>query len=122
MYVGIAAGGALGAVLRHALVVLSGATPGRGFHSGHFLANVSGSLAIGLLAAVLTARGVGPEWRSFLITGILGSFTTYSAFSLDAVLLMENGDWRQAALYVIATVACCLAGCWAGLVVGRALL
>ncbi len=121
MYVGIAAGGAIGAVLRHAFVVVSGATPGRGFHSGHFLVNVSGSFLIGLLAIVLTSRGVAPEIRSFLITGILGSYTTFSAFSLDTLLLLEAGDWPWAAVYVAATVLACLIGCWAGLLVGRAL-
>ena len=80
------------------------------------------AVAIGLLAVVLTSRGIGPEWRSFLITGTLGSYTTYSAFSLDAVLLLENGDWPRAAGYVAATVFCCLAGCGLGLVAGRSFI
>ena len=120
IYLAIAVGGAVGAVLRHALVVASGATVGQGFHSGHFLVNVSGSFLIGVLAVVLTSRGVGPEWRAFAVTGVLGAFTTYSAFSFDALMLVENGDWAGAAWYVSATLLCCLLGCWLGFAVARA--
>lgn len=119
---GIAAGGAIGATLRHALVLATGPTPGRGFPVGHFLVNALGSAAIGLVVMVLVARGLGESWRVFFVSGILGSFTTYSAFALDTVALLENGENAMAAAYVAATVAVCVGGCWLGLLAGRAIL
>ena len=119
---GIAAGGAIGATLRHALVLLTGPTPGRGFPLGHFLVNAVGSVAIGLVLTFLVARGFGESWRVFFVSGILGSFTTYSAFALDTVALVENGEAAMAAAYVLATLVVCVGGCWLGLAAGRALL
>lgn len=115
----VAAGGALGAVMRYVLV-LATARPAGGFPFGHFAANVIGSLAIGALYVVLATRVDAATLRLFLVTGVLGAFTTYSAFSLDALTLAERGQWPLATLYVIATVAACLGGCAIGMLVGRA--
>jgi CrcB protein len=82
--------------------------------------NVSGSLVMGLLAGYFAFRG-GPahHWQLFLTTGILGGYTTFSAFSLDAVLLYERGALGLAALYVIGSVVLSLAGLIAGLALAR---
>jgi len=91
---------------------------------GTFAVNVAGSLAAGAIAAVLVARGaVGENATSlFLITGLLGGFTTFSAFSLDALLLWQRGDGSAAAAYVAASVMLALAAAAAGFALARAVL
>jgi CrcB protein len=82
--------------------------------------NVSGSLLMGVLAGWLAFRGdVSQAWRLFLITGVLGGYTTFSAFSLDAVLLWERQEPGLAALYVIGSVLFSLLGLIAGLWLAR---
>jgi CrcB protein len=101
----VAAGGALGSVLRYAVSVLMVASLGAGFPWGTLAVNVLGSTAIGALAAL----GVEGGWRLLLVTGLLGGFTTFSAFSLEAALLWERA-WWLALVYVLASVALGLAG------------
>lgn len=101
----VAAGGALGSVLRYAVSVLLAASLGPGFPWGTLAVNVLGSAAIGALAGL----GVEGGWRLLLVTGLLGGFTTFSAFSLETALLWERG-WWLALLYVLASVALGLAG------------
>jgi CrcB protein len=91
---------------------------GPGFPWGTLAVNVAGSLVMGVLAALL-ARSA--EARLFLMTGALGGFTTFSAFSLDAVSLWERGDAGAAIAYAGASVAISLAALAAGLALGRAL-
>ncbi|NCO86494.1 MAG: fluoride efflux transporter CrcB [Rhodobacterales bacterium] len=111
----VALGGALGAALRY-LTGLAVAFP-----FGTLTVNVAGSLAIGLLWVVLTARGL-THWQPFLITGILGGFTTFSAFSLDTLRLVEDGRTGMAGAYVLASVALSLGACIAGAQIARAVL
>ena len=92
----IALGGALGAVLRHLSVAALGAPWATA------AVNVAGSFAIGVLFVLLAAR---TGWQPFLMTGVLGGFTTFSAFSLDTLKLIQAGQPAQAALYVLASVA-----------------
>jgi CrcB protein len=92
---------------------------GPAFPWGTLAVNVLGSLLMGLLAALLAGRS--GEARALLMTGVLGGFTTFSAFSLDAWTLWERGDVALAALYVGASVILSLCGLGAGLVLGRAL-
>lgn len=104
-YVLVAVGGAIGASLRHgvnrAFVHQLGLSP----VFGTLFVNILGSFLMGLLAGALLARdGTGESWRFFLGTGVLGGFTTFSAFSLQAVLMWEHGDHAALALYVIASV------------------
>jgi CrcB protein len=81
---------------------------------------VAGSLAMGLFAAYFAFKGDATQhWRLFLTTGILGGFTTFSAFSLDAALLYERGEIGAAALSVVASVALSIAGLFAGLALVR---
>ena len=104
----VALGGALGAALRH-LSVLALPAPW-----GTLAVNVAGSFAIGLLAMRLS-----PALAPFLITGVLGGFTTFSAFSLDALRLAEGGRLGSALLYVGGSVALSLVACGLGLWIGR---
>lgn len=100
----VAAGGALGAVARWA-VGLAVAFP-----FGTLAVNVAGSLAVGLIWA-----GVAVRWQPFLITGVLGGFTTFSAFSLDTLRLIEGGRVGAAFGYAMASVGVSLIACAAGL-------
>jgi CrcB protein len=85
--------------------------------------NIVGSLAMGLVAGWFAFRGEGGQMiRLFLATGVLGGFTTFSAFSLDAALLLEKGQTAAAAIYVVFSVVAAIAGVFAGLAMMRALL
>src|SRR3954451_18851927 len=113
-------GGGLGAALRHGINLLSARTLGTEFPYGTLIINVSGSLVMGLIAGYLAFRGdASQHWRLFLMTGILGGYTTFSAFSLDAGLLYERGALGLAALYVFASVILSIAGLFAGLALVR---
>jgi CrcB protein len=99
----VAAGGALGAAGRYLVNVATMRLLGPGFPWQTLAVNVLGSFLMGLLVVVLAKRG-GMALAPFLMTGILGGFTTFSAFSLDAVTLWERGATGQALAYVIASV------------------
>ena len=104
-YLVVALGSAIGGALRHAVNVGGARLLGTGWPYGTFTVNVVGSFAIGAVVAYLAARGHGGQrWLLFLTTGVLGGFTTFSAFSLDVVLLYERGRLAQAMLYVGASV------------------
>jgi fluoride exporter len=109
-------GAGLGGALRHGVNLASARLFGLDFPCGTLIINVVGSLAMGLIAEYLALKGEASQaWRLFLTTGILGGFTTFSAFSLDAALLWERGATGQAALYVAASVALSIAGLFLGL-------
>jgi CrcB protein len=113
----VALGGALGSVARYGVGVLAARWFGLGFPWGTLAVNVIGGLAMG----VLVAR-VGPEQeqlRLALGVGVLGGFTTFSAFSLETVRLMQHHA-GQAAAYAAASVALSVGACWLGLLLGRA--
>jgi CrcB protein len=113
-------GGGLGAALRHGVNLLSARWFGNAFPWHTLIENVTGSLAMGLFAAWLAFKGSDTQhWRLFFTTGILGGYTTFSAFSLDAALLYERGEMGQAALYVLASVGLAIAGLFAGLALVR---
>lgn len=120
--VAIAAGGALGALLRFWLASGVAVWLGRGFPYGTLLVNVSGSLAIGVLYILLLERAdVGTVWRLFLMTGLLGAFTTFSTFSLETLVLIEAGEHLKAGMNVVLNVILCLAAAYAGILLGRQL-
>jgi CrcB protein len=113
-------GGGLGAALRHGVNLVSVRQFGTGFPYSTFFVNVTGSIVMGLIAGYFAFKGDAPQsWRLFLTTGILGGYTTFSAFSLDAALLYERGELGLAALYVIGSVALSIAGLFAGLALVR---
>jgi CrcB protein len=104
----VAAGGAIGASARHLVNIGSGRLFGTGFPIGTLIVNVLGSFLMGVLVVMLAHKG-GLKMAPFLMTGILGGFTTFSAFSLDALTLWERGQPGLAALYVAASVLLSLA-------------
>ena len=105
-------GGALGAVLRY-LTVLAVAFP-----MGTAVVNVVGSFLMGLAFVLIAERGLDRA-AVFVMTGVLGGFTTFSAFSLDALRLYERGDLGQAALYVLGSVVLSLLALVAGVLIAR---
>ena len=119
----VAAGGALGAVGRYLIVSQIGHWLGSGFPYGTLTVNVVGSFILGALVETMAlVWSPSPELRALLVVGVLGAFTTFSAFSLDVVLLGERGQSLAAALYVIASVALSVGGLFAGLRVMRLIL
>jgi len=116
-YFYVALGGALGSVARYMMVSASGRMMGMAFPYGTLFVNILGSFLMGILIGTL-ARLL-PENQSqihaFLAVGVLGGFTTFSAFSLDTVTLMENGQGAQALLYVLASVVLSILALFAGL-------
>lgn len=116
-------GGALGAGTRHLVNIGMGRWLGAGFPWWTFTINVSGCFLMGVLIEVLALRfNSSNDLRTFLATGILGGYTTFSAFSLDVVTLMGRGEQGAAAFYVIGSVALALVAVYAGLWLTRMLL
>jgi CrcB protein len=113
-------GGGCGASLRHAVNMACAKALGTAFPYGTFVINITGSIVMGLIAGYLTFKGEATQhWRLFLMTGILGGYTTFSAFSLDTALLYERGTIALAALYVAGSVGIAIAGLFAGLALVR---
>src|SRR5262252_8949359 len=109
-------GGGIGAALRHGVNLISARWLGTSFNYATLIENVSGSLVMGLLVGYFAFKGgVSQHWRLFLTTGVLGGYTTFSAFSLDTILLYERGELGLATLYVILSVAFSVGGLWLGL-------
>jgi fluoride exporter len=104
-YLVVALGSAIGGALRHAVNVGSARLMGTGWPYGTFTVNVAGSFTMGLIAGYFALKGNAPQaWLLFLTTGVMGGFTTFSAFSLDVALLYERGRLDLAALYVVGSV------------------
>jgi CrcB protein len=117
IYLLIALGGALGSVARHWLSSIVFEPLNATFPWGTFWVNVSGCLAIGFFASLNlpnTRYFTGTDARLFLMTGICGGYTTFSAFSLQTLNLLRVGDWPRAGGYVAGSVLVCLAGTWLG--------
>ncbi len=118
----IAGGGAIGAVARFLVSTGVYRLLGRDFPWGTLAVNVLGSFAMGLLFMLLLERSlVAPEARAAILVGFLGSFTTFSTFSLETLTLVEQGDLLRGMLNVVASVVLCVAACWAGILAARAL-
>ena len=112
-------GGGLGAAARHGINRAGLALLGPGFPWWTLAINVAGSFLIGLLAGLFGSLETGHNARLFLITGVLGGFTTFSAFSLDALTLWERGAQLQAGFYVLGSVILSLLAAAAGLLIAR---
>jgi len=122
-YVLVFIGGGIGAALRHGVNRAAIALLGPALPWGTLFVNIVGSLLMGALVEMFLARGGGsPELRLFLATGVLGGFTTFSAFSLDAALMWQRGDHLTLALYVIGSVALSVGALFLGISVARALI
>ena len=120
VYLIVFLGGGIGAALRHGVNLAAARALGTAFPYGTLTVNIVGSLVMGLLAAYFAFKGdASQHWRLFLTTGILGGFTTFSAFSLDVALLYERGQIAMAALYVGASVCISIAALFAGFALVR---
>ena len=123
MMFAVACGGALGAMGRHLISGQVMRWAGGGFPWGTLTVNVVGSFFLGLLVEYLAQRwSATQEIRGFLVVGVLGGFTTFSAFSLDAVLLLERGSLTPAFAYIGGTVLLSIGGMFAGLLLFRHVL
>lgn len=119
----VAVGGAIGSVCRYLVGLWALRLWGPAFPWGTLAVNVVGSFAIGFLAEMIVRRfGASPEMRLLIVTGFLGGFTTFSAFSLDVVSLLEKGATMVGVTYIVASVVISLAAVFAGLALGRAML
>jgi CrcB protein len=113
-------GGGIGSAIRHGLNVAGLRTMGPDFPYATMFINITGSTIMGLVAAYFAFKGdASQHWRLFLTTGILGGYTTFSAFSLDAALLYERDQVLLAAVYVLGSVILSIAGLFAGIAVVR---
>jgi CrcB protein len=121
-YLWIGLGGALGSMARHWCNGAVGALAGVAFPWGTLVINVLGSFVIGFAAATMSADGrfpaAGGDARQFVMVGICGGYTTFSAFSLQTLTLMQGGQWMAAAGNVGLSVALCLIAVWLGYLAG----
>ena len=122
IYFAIALGGSLGAVSRYWVSTSTYSWLGSNFPYGTLMVNLTGSLVVGFLTVVLVQRfDVSDQVRLGLIVGFLGSFTTFSAFSMDTIQWIENGAVLKALAYVLVSVIACVLGAWAGLISAKQL-
>ncbi|GIK79155.1 MAG: fluoride efflux transporter CrcB [Pseudorhodoplanes sp.] len=122
-YLIVFVGGGIGTAMRHFVNVTFVRVLGNGFPWHTAFENLSGSFVMGVLTGYLAFKGHAPQpVRLFLMTGILGGYTTFSAFSLDTMLLWERGHLIRAALYIVLSVGGALAGIALGLTIARRVL
>ena len=122
-YIWVGLGSALGGMARYGCSDLAVRYIGVGFPWATLFVNVAGSLIIGFLATLSVADGrflLAPDARAFLMIGICGGFTTFSAFSLETLNLARDGQWFAATANVVLSVAVCLVAVWLGYVAGTA--
>lgn len=122
VYLWVAVGGALGSVFRFMLSGLVGRFAGEAMPWGTLAVNVIGSFVIGWFAAAATSGGrvfATPEFRTFVMVGLCGGFTTFSSFSLQTLALFEDGAPVRASANILASVALCLASVWLGTAVAH---
>ena len=120
LYLIVVLGAGIGGAARHGVNVGAGRMLGLGFPCGTLIVNFVGSFLMGVLAGYFAFRpGIGQHMRLFLTTGVLGGFTTFSAFSLDAALLVERHAYGAAAGYMVGSVAASVAALFFGLAIFR---
>jgi CrcB protein len=116
----VALGGAIGSVARLAVGTAIQQRVGLGFPLGTLIVNITGSLLLGFLVRVaLDTPAVTPAMRAFLTTGVCGGYTTFSTFSYDTAVLIDERAYGRAAAYILASVTLALAGTFAGFAVAR---
>ena len=120
-FLAVAAGGALGAAMRHGVGLMAVRHLPPGWPHGTFAVNIIGSFAMGFLISWLAFRGQGgpQELRLFLATGLLGGFTTFSAFSLEVANFVRSGDLTKAAIYAALSVTLGLLALFVGMWIAR---
>ena len=119
----IALGSAAGGVARFLLGTFIQTRFGAGFPMGTLLVNISGAFLLGFIfACALATPSVSPEMRGLLTTGFCGGYTTFSTFTYETMMLLEDGEVARAAVYVVLSVAVALLGVWLGIALGRGLI
>jgi len=123
MLFAIAAGGAIGALARHFVAGAVTRAVGIGFPYGTFTVNMLGSLVMGILITAFALKFESSHTlRSFLTVGVLGSFTTFSTFSLEGALLVQRGDWQGAILYTFGSLIVGITFLFLGMWLGKIIL
>jgi CrcB protein len=119
----VALGSALGGVIRFLLSSLLQQKVGTAFPIGTLVVNISGSLLLGfLLSYALSTAAISPEVRGLLTTGLCGGYTTFSTFTYETFVLVEDGQLGRAAAYVLLSVVVSLAGAYLGISAARGLI
>ena len=122
-YLIVFVGAGIGGMLRHGANVLAARLLGFGFPYGTLFVNIAGGFLLGVLAEWLLIKGIGNQpLRLFLTTGILGGFTTFSAFSLDAAVMWQRGDYLLCAGYAAGSVLFSVAALFLGMAAVKALI
>jgi CrcB protein len=124
-YIVVMLGGALGTGARFWASGLVAERAGEFFPLGTLIVNVTGSFAIGFLAAFADPEGrflLSPRFREFFLVGVCGGYTTFSSFSLQTLDLIRDGDWFKAGLNTLLSFACCLAAVWLGRILALTIL
>ena len=120
-YLWVGLGGGLGAIARFGLSRLAVARFGVAPPLATLAVNVTGSLLVGLLLSVLVDRGAPERWRLLTVVGFLGGYTTFSAYAIEAVAMVERGQGGRALAYVLGSNALALLACAAGIALARLL-
>ena len=116
-------GAGIGGMLRHGANVLAARLLGFGFPYGTLFVNIAGGLLMGVLAELLLLKGIGNQpLRLFLTTGVLGGFTTFSAFSLDAAVMWQRGDYTLLVSYAVGSVLFSISALFFGMAATKALI
>lgn len=124
-YFWVAVGGAIGSVARFWFTGVAARLFGETFPWGTLLINILGSMVIGFFVALTSPEGgryiVDPNIRAFVTVGLCGGFTTFSAFSLQTLVLMQEGEWLHAGGYIVGSVVLCLVAVWLGYILATQL-
>jgi fluoride exporter len=116
LYMVIAIGGALGACLRYFISQMALQWFGKGFPFGTLAVNILGSCLLGIVYGLIESEYVaGHPWRTFLSIGFIGALTTFSTFSLDTLLLLQQGAWLKAGMNILLNLFACLLAAWLGI-------
>ncbi|MFT5082579.1 MAG: CrcB protein [Lentisphaeria bacterium] len=114
LWIAVALGGSLGAIVRYALSLAFMSTSGK-LPYATLTANVIGSFLMGVFFVLIIHKGVLPMvWRHVVMVGFLGAFTTFSAFSIESLQLIQIGQWQLAIFYSVLSVSCCLVAAYLG--------
>ena len=117
----VAIGGALGAMARYGTTILVHMCTAEVWPLATLLVNITGSIGIGVVFTLLERGAIHTDTRSLLVTGFFGAFTTFSAFSLELLRMIERGEGSQASIYAAGSLLSCLVGVALGVLVTRAL-
>lgn len=118
----VAVGGAAGSVFRFMMSATVQRLTASDFPYGTLSVNLLGSFLIGFFYVVLIGRSsLEQEWRAFILIGLLGGFTTFSSFSMETLLLLQQMQWFKALANMLVSVSVCLLATWSGTLVGRVL-